>query len=190
MGFPPLTAATARWRPVSEPGLAHLDLRRDGDDMIAEGVIVGARGAPSYGVHYRILCDARWRTQMLHIHTTAGLTLHLAADGDGHWSDGDGNELARLDGCIDVDLAGSPFTNTLPIRRLELRPEDGPRELRMVYIPFSTFVPAVDEQRYRCLEADTLYRYEAVDRSFAADLPVDSDGLVTDYPSLFVRVDL
>jgi hypothetical protein len=190
MGFPSLTTATARWRPVSGSGLEHLDLRRDGDDVTAEGVIVGARDAPPYGVHYRILCDARWRTLLLHIHTTAGLTLRLAADGNGHWSDGGGNELALLDGCIDVDLAGSPFTNTLPIRRLELRPEDGPRELRMVYIPFTTFVPAVDEQRYRCLEADTLYRYEAVDRSFAADLPVDGDGLVTDYPSLFVRVDL
>lgn len=190
MGFPPLTAVTARWRPVFGSGLEHLDLRREGDDVIAEGVIVGGRDAPPYGVHYRIRCDARWRTQMLHVHTTAGLTLHLAADGNGRWSDGDGNEMARLDGCIDVDLAGSPFTNTVPIRRLALRPEDGPRELRVAYIPFTTFEPAVDEQRYRCLEADALYRYEAVDRSFAADLPVDRDGLVIDYPTLFVRVDL
>jgi len=62
--------------------------------------------------------------------------------------------------------------------------------LKMVYIPFTTFVPTVDEQRYRCIATDTLYRYEAVDRSFTADLPVDRNGLVTDYPSLFVRVDL
>jgi hypothetical protein len=33
-----------------------------------------------------------------------------------------------------------------------------------------------------------LYRYEAVDRSFTADLTVDEDGLVTEYPGLFVRV--
>jgi hypothetical protein len=58
----------------------------------------------------------------------------------------------------------------------------------MVYIPFSTFAPTIDEQRYRCLEAGRLYRYEAVDRSFAADLTVDEDGLVVDYPGLFHRV--
>jgi hypothetical protein len=190
MSFASLTTATARWRSVSGSGLEHLDLRRDGEEVTAEGVIVGDRGALPYGVHYRILCDARWRTLLLQIHTTAGLTLRLRADGNGHWSDVNGNEMTRLDGCIDVDLAGSPFTNTLPIRRLELTPEDRPRELKMVYIPFTTFMPTVDEQRYRCIATDTLYRYEAVDRSFTADLPVDRNGLVIDYPSLFVRVDL
>ena len=33
------------------------------------------------------------------------------------------------------------------------------------------------------------FRYEAVDGSFAADITVDADGLVVDYPSLFVRVE-
>ncbi len=58
----------------------------------------------------------------------------------------------------------------------------------MAYVPFDTFKPVVDEQRYRCLEQDRLYRYEAVDRSFTADLTVDEDGLVTDYPGLFTRI--
>jgi hypothetical protein len=58
----------------------------------------------------------------------------------------------------------------------------------MLYIPFDTFEPLVDEQRYTCLEQRRIYRYEAVDRSFAADLPVDEDGLVLDYPTLFTRV--
>ena len=96
-----------------------------------------------------------------------------------------GLAVAHLDGCIDVDLAGSPFTNTLPIRRAGLVAGGEAIEFRMAYVPFDTFKPVVDEQRYRCLEADRLYRYEAVDRSFAADLTVDEDGLVTDYPGLF-----
>jgi hypothetical protein len=190
MGFPPLTLASARWRPVAGDGLEHLDLRHDGDDIVAEGVIVGGRGAPPYGVHYRLVCDAAWRTRLLHIHTTAGRSLHLTADGEGHWADADGRPQPHLDGCIDVDLAGSPFTNTLPIRRLEPKPEDGVHELTMVYIPFATFEPITDGQRYTCLQAGALYRYEAADRTFTADLPVDEDGLVTDYPGLFVRVAL
>ena len=51
----------------------------------------------------------------------------------------------------------------------------------MLYVPFQTFEPTVDEQRYRC-QRPGLYRYEAVDGSFAADLSVDEDGLVIDYP--------
>jgi hypothetical protein len=187
MSFPPLTQATARWRPETGEGLEHLDLRRDGDDIIAEGVIVGARDAPPYGVHYRIVCDAGWRTRLFHIHTTAGRSLHLVSDGEGNWSDGDGTRVPHLDGAIDVDLAGSPFTNTLPIRRAGLGPETGAVEFRMVYVPFATFAPTIDEQRYRCL-APGLYRYEAADRSFTADLTVDEDGLVVDYPTLFHRV--
>ena len=58
----------------------------------------------------------------------------------------------------------------------------------MAYVPFDTFKPVVDEQRYRCLEQDRLYRYEAVDRSFSANLAVDADGLVADYPGLFTRI--
>ena len=97
--------------------------------------------------------------------------------------------VPELDGCIDIDLAGSPFTNTLPIRRRDLGPDVGAVEFRMLYVPFQTFEPTVDEQRYRC-QRPGLYRYEAVDRSFAADLSVDEDGLVIDYPDLFHRIPL
>jgi hypothetical protein len=32
---------------------------------------------------------------------------------------------------------------------------------------------------------DGLYRFLSLDGSFTADLPVDADGLVVDYPELF-----
>jgi hypothetical protein len=48
----------------------------------------------------------------------------------------------------------------------------------------------VDRQVYRCLEAETRYRYEAFDGSFSADITVDDDGLVVDYPPLFHRLSL
>jgi uncharacterized protein len=39
------------------------------------------------------------------------------------------------------------------------------------------------------LQPGRLFRYQALDRSFAADLSVDEDGLVIDYPTLFERVE-
>ena len=68
-----------------------------------------------------------------------------------------------------------------------LSPDMGAIEFRMLYVPFATFEPTVDGQRYRCVRPG-LYRYEAIDRTFTADLTLDDDGLVIDYPTLFHRI--
>lgn len=155
--------------------------------IVAKGAVIGARGGRPYGAHYRIVCDGQWHMQEFFVALTDGRRLRMSCDGAGHWCDGDGKPVPAFDGCIDIDLAATPFTNTLPVRRCRLRKGDT-RELRMLYVPFDTLVPAVDSQRYTCLEEADLYLYEAEDRSFAAELPVDRDGLVGDYPTLFRRV--
>jgi hypothetical protein len=185
--FRPLASLSARWRPHEGVGLEHLDVRRDGQRIVADSVVIGDRAGVSYGARYRVICDAAWVTRSLDIETTAGRALHIRSDGAGHWLDVDNHPLPHLDGCIDIDLAASPFTNTLPIRRAGLKPRGRAKEFRMAYVPFDTLVPNVDAQRYRCLETG-LYRYEAVDGSFVAELTVDDDGLVVDYPPLFRRV--
>jgi hypothetical protein len=187
--FRPPARVVARWRLEDGTGLEHLNLNPSGDTIVADGVIIGNRGGEPYGVRYRAVCDKGWTTLSLDIETTDGRSLNLVSDGAGHWSNAAGESLPALTGCIDIDLAGSPFTNTLPIRRRDLGPDSGPIEFRMLYVPFQTFEPTVDEQRYRCLKPG-LYRYEAVDRTFAADLSVDEDGLVIDYPGLFHRIPL
>lgn len=189
MRFRPLRPCTVRWQPVGAEGLEHLDLRPADDAIVADGVVIGARGGVPFGVRYRLVCDGAWVTRRLDLETTDGRGLQLRSDGAGAWTDGDGRALPDLYGAIDIDLAGSPFTNTLPIRRAALA-EGEAAEFRMAYIPFDTFRPTIDEQRYRCLDPGRLYRYEAVDGSFAADVAVDADGLVTDYPGLFTRIQI
>ncbi|HZA22643.1 MAG TPA: putative glycolipid-binding domain-containing protein, partial [Dehalococcoidia bacterium] len=47
-----------------------------------------------------------------------------------------------------------------------------------------------ERQRYGCLEDQTdsgHYRFEALPSGFTAELPVDAEGLVIDYPGLFRR---
>jgi len=190
VGFRPPQALAARWRPVGAEGLEHLDLRFDDGAIVVESVVIGGRGGIPYGLRYRLTCSEDWVTRSLDITTTDGRSLALRSDGEGEWTDGEGFPIAHLDGCVDVDLAGSPFTNTLPIRRAALPAGGEAAEFRMAYVPFDTFKPVADGQLYRCLEPDRLYRYEAADRSFTADLTVDGDGLVTDYPGLFTRVEI
>ncbi len=185
--FRPLPLKSVRWRPLEGEGLEHLTIGPSEAGIRASSVLIGERGGRPYGVRYTIDCDAAWTVMSFNIDTTAGQRLFLASDGNGHWRDADGNALPAFDGCIDIDLAGTPFTNTLPIRR-RLKPENGIAKLTMLYVPFDTFEPFPDGQNYTCLEEGRLYRYEAEDRSFAADLPVDEDGLVMDYPTLFKRL--
>jgi hypothetical protein len=190
--FRQLARTTARWKPVDGDGLEHLTLgpcdHAFGAGIRAESVLIGARGGKPYGLRYRIDCDTGWTVRHFSIETTTGTKLSLTSDGHGHWRNECGDTLPEFDGCIDIDLAGTPFTNTLPIRRLDLRPGSAVAELTMLYVPFDTFEPYPDGQRYSCLTPGRLYRYEAADRNFTADLPLDEDGLVLDYPTLFQRL--
>ncbi|WP_112807405.1 putative glycolipid-binding domain-containing protein [Ensifer sp.] len=188
--FRALSQTTVRWRPLEGEGLEHLTLTATADGAVirAVGVLIGNRGGAPYGARYRIDCDAGWQVRKLMVDTTDGRSLHLRSDHPGRWATAAGAALPEFDGCIDIDLAGTPFTNTLPIRRLTLDRQAGTVKLNMLYVPFDTFEPVVDGQHYTCLEDFRLYRYEAEDRSFAADLPVDEDGLVIDYPTLFQRL--
>jgi hypothetical protein len=95
-----------------------------------------------------------------------------------------------LEGCVDVDISATPFTNTLPIRRLGLAPGES-ADVSVAYVDIDEMRAWTEEQRYTRLEqnsGDRLYKYESLDGGFTADLPVDADGLVLDYPGLFRRV--
>src|SRR5207248_2737406 len=118
------------------------------------------------------------------------MPLHLRADGQGHWSTASGEPLPALDGCIDIDITVTPFTNTLPIRRLNFTPGTS-TEISVVYIelPQLQFAPA--RQRYTCLNttaSGSVYKYEGLETGFTAELQVDSDGLILNYPNLWKRV--
>ena len=113
----------------------------------------------------------------------------LLADGEGHWKGRGAESVPELDGCIDVDISATPFTNTLPIRRLGLEPGKS-TDVEVAYIRVPELLVGPERQRYGCLEAQVeggLYRLEALPSGFTAELPVDADGLVIDYPGLFRR---
>ncbi|MBX3498839.1 MAG: putative glycolipid-binding domain-containing protein [Alphaproteobacteria bacterium] len=179
---------TARWRDWSGESLQHLVLSEGPDAIVAEAVVVGAEEGARFGARFRITCDVDWRTRRVEVDmagTARRLDLH--GDGAGHWRDGGGRSLPELDGAIDVDLPLTPFTNTLPIRRLNLGAGQS-ADLRMVYIVLPGFTVTVDPQRYICLEPLRRYRYESLDSDFVREIEVDSDGLVMVYPDLYRRI--
>jgi hypothetical protein len=175
-----------RWRPVKGDGLEQLTLSPEDNGVVARGVVIGEQDGRPYGADYTIVCDRAWCVREIDLATTSGMALSLRSDGAGHWLNHDGRPLPEFDGCLDVDLGGTPFTNTLPIRRIDWTRAES-IAIKVLYVPFDSFVPVPDMQRYRCLEPARLFRYEALDRTMSVDLPVDHDGLVLDYPGRFAR---
>jgi uncharacterized protein len=185
-----LEAAWSRW---DGPGLEHLRLRVREGGIEADGVVVGEEGGTCFRARYVIRCDQHWRTRELILDPLDGSDpLHLSSDGEGDWRDASESALPELRGCIDVDLSVTPFTNTLPIRRLDLR-EGESSDIAVVYVNVPVMELGTSRQTYTCLErgpGSGLYRYEdrGIFKGFTADLPVDENGLVLDYPGIFRRI--
>ncbi|GEO16798.1 putative glycolipid-binding domain-containing protein [Microvirga aerophila] len=178
---------TVRWMAWDgcEEGVEHLDIRSDGGVLVATGVVVAA-GERSFGLTYRLVIDDTWYVREAHLQTTSGHNLHLESDGRGAWRES-GEARADLRDCTDIDIEATPFTNTLPIRRLGLR-QDERAAIRPVYVRVPALTAEPGRQRYTALTPGALYRFESLDSLFRADLPVDPEGLVLDYPGLFRRI--
>lgn len=181
---------TVRWSQEDGTGLEHLVLNADTDGALIESVVTGEDGDDAFGLIYRIECDARWHVTRFAARLTSGETLDLRREisesAANTWIDANGQHLDTLDGCIDMDLTATPFTNTLPIHRLRL--EEGERHVIRVYVHAPTLAVSVAEQAYTCIEPNRRYRYEGLDTGFTAELTVDDNCIVQDYPGIFRRI--
>ena len=183
------------WSPWSAPGLEHLQVFSQAEGIAADGLILGVKEQEPFRVRYEIHCDQLWKVRTVHISLLSGprQSLTLLTDGEGSWATESGQAVSSLKGCFDVDISATPFTNTLPIRRLALQ-SGSSATLSMVYITVPQLQIQVTEQRYTCLEttsSGSRYLFESLENgvtTFTAELPVDQDGLVWNYPELFRRV--
>jgi len=162
-----------------------VEIDREGTEVTS--TIVGHSSGMIYKVDYRIKTNERWETLLLEItsqHNDRNHLIRLEGDGKGHWTN-NGHEAPELHGCIYVDIPLTPFTNTLPVRRLQLSPGES-NEVLVVYCDLLAEKISPVRQKYTCISA-TQYRYENIPNDFDAIIDVDEFGLVVNYPSLFVR---
>lgn len=95
-------------------------------------------------------------------------------------------EIPAVAGCLDVDLAFTPATNILPLRRLGLAVGES-REMTAAWIRFPNLSIEPLAQRYTRLD-ERRVRYESRGGAFTAELEVDELGLVVRYPPLWERI--
>jgi len=168
-------------------GLEHLLLgKSEADSSIL--AIDGDHGP--FRLTYHLHWDPSWQITHAELFVkTERFTgsLSLQTDGRGRWHHHDGRTIDELEGCRDIDIWPTPFTNSFPIRREPMKV--GERRLfRMAWIFALDLSFHAQPQAYTRL-SNSVYLFENLDGTgFRANLPIDDEGIVIDYPDLFRRV--
>jgi uncharacterized protein len=179
---------TSIWNKQREGvGLEHLLLTERSADSV---VLAFDEERGPFRLTYRLTWDPSWQLRDAElVVATERFTrsLSLQTDGHGHWRHRDGQTIDDLNGCMDVDIWPTPFTNSFPIRREPMAIGEQ-RQFRVAWIFAPDLTVQAQPQAYTRL-AGRLYLFENLDGTgFRAELPVDEDGIVLDYPELFRRV--
>ena len=167
------------WTGVEEWLAEVCELELSDGGVVASGTQLGAAPHP-YRATYALDARGDWVTRRLRVEVAGTGTIELRHDGAGHW---DGRP--ELDGALDCDLAFSPLTNLMPIRRHALHERPGAVDLVMAWVSLPDLSVHRSEQRYEHVRRG-LVRFSS--ESFVADLELDAEGLVRVYPRLARRV--
>jgi hypothetical protein len=174
------------------------------DSLAATGTQLGADPVP-YRLDYELRTGPSFVTHALHVDAVGESwrrRLRLVRHSDGTWEwntheEGDaplppsGGDTAAVNGAVDVDLARSPLTNLMPVRRHRLHERPGEVDFLMAWVSVPDLGVHPSEQRYEHVRRDvdhSVVRYVGRHRDFVGDLVFDQDGIVEHYPDLARRV--
>lgn len=164
-----------------------------GKSFRALGRIVRAEPDGDWTASYRLVVSEDGSVERASFTSaTAERERHLTVNRteDGYWllDTGSGGTRTAFGGAVDVDLAGSVIFNALPVRRLDLLREEGEHTVPVVYVTLPGLEASVAQQTYRVLttgdEPVVEFRWD----DFTADLSLDADGFVVDYPGIAGRI--
>ena len=131
--------------------------------------------------------DERWRCDFAHVSLISRRpweSLTLERVGHDNWVV-NGRRRTSLRGCVELDIAATPLTNTLAIRHLGLEVgHEATIKVAWVDMPSLRVVPV--EQGYRRIGRDTFEFWPAGGRTYR--LTVDSDALVVHYEDFAERI--
>lgn len=145
-------------------------------------------GQDTLACWFRVDLDENWVTRTVHVRAVSDhgeTALDLEAGPARRWTV-DGTERSELDGCIDVDIAATPLTNTFPIRRLASLKIDERHTAPVAWVEVPTLHVSRVEQTYKRLGEQRWEYSEPTHGAFVLD--VDADGVVATYEGFAVRI--
>ena len=176
------------WKNLLINGTDYCGLWHTAEGWLVKGTVVGVlKDQRPMLANYEIHCDDNWLTHRVQVERTIGndvKNLSLTVESRGVWRSS-GQELREIQGCEDVDLAVTPATNTLAIRRLNLQVGSS-ASIIAAWVKFPELTVEPLSQRYTRLDQNT-YHY-ASNTGFSAEIVVDDLSLVTAYPNGWERI--
>jgi hypothetical protein len=159
-----------------------------GDGWLVHGSEVLSAPAGPLACWFRVAVDRDWVTRAVEVVAFAAegeRRVALRADAERRWSV-DGVPERRLAGCLDVDVAATPLTNTFPIRRLAGLAPGERRTADVAWVEVPSLRVLRVEQTYERLGARRWRYGDEAHGTFVID--VDDDGVVVDYEGFATRV--
>ncbi|GLZ40714.1 putative glycolipid-binding domain-containing protein [Actinokineospora sp. NBRC 105648] len=153
-----------------------------------------ATGTEAFSASFEASADRGDEAGRLLLRTTTAAQerqISLNRTEDGVWLVDHGNSSTRdeFGGSVTVDVAGAVTFNTLPIRRLGLHRTPGEFEIPVVYVTMPDLEVRLVQQTYRTVSiADDHAVIEYTQGGFTAELTVDAEGIVIDYPGVAQRL--
>ena len=177
------------WTGIAYHSREHCVLTNNDESIDVSSVIVGAHDDKIYRVDYSIKTNRNW--ECIFFELTIQLSdkkeiINYHSDGRGNWTK-NGAPVNEFKGCIDIDISLTPFTNSLPINRLEWE-LNKPLQINVMFLDILSHKIIPVQQRYTKL-SNTEYKFENVPNDFEAVITVDESGIVVNYPELFVRTE-
>jgi hypothetical protein len=163
-------------------------VERLSDGWLCHGTEVLAGPGAVLSCGFRVELDGSWVTRAVEVWSVSRegeRRVRLTADDDRRWWR-DGSRAPDLDGCIDVDVAATPLTNTFPINRLAALAAGSSVTSPVAWVDVPGLSATRVDQTYQRLAPDR-WRY-GDERHGAFELSVDDDGLVVDYTGFATRV--
>ncbi len=177
----PSDGYTARWRTWDHDHLETLTLRWENEGWTATGEV--GREAITYVVRLSAMWQIR---QFLLFRDLDEPDLWLGADGSGRWGEMNGAHRHDLAGCTDIDLTITPFTTSVPIRRLSLAVGDG-ADVTAAMVDVETLGVVPVAQHLERLTARR-FRRTILGTGEIIEFDVDEYGLVHDAPDAYRRL--
>ena len=164
-----------RWTSWNQDAIETLVLTERPKGIFVKSTIIN-HDEKHFTIKYTLTLDASWRVKTLNLELLdTKEKIKLESDGHGNWSN-DTGIIPKLHGAIDIDITATPFTNTIPIRRLKLGMKQQ-AEILVVYVTIPELSFDIDRQRYTRV-SKYIYLFEQINNNFTRKIKVDKDGLV------------
>lgn len=178
---------TLIWKGIFYQSLEYFNLYSHDKGYTVESKIIGFHEDKIYVLNYKVLIDKDWTVQDFLIESEIN-TVKRTFSGKRNQNQWKINGVvhSEFNNFKFIDISLTPFTNTLPISNLKLS-ENGSQKIDVIYIDvLNHHIRPVQQQYTRT--AVNKYLYENIETDFKAEISVDENGLVINYPELFEKI--